>query len=139
MSIVYRIDQERGIVFVVWDGVVIADEWLAHIRRLLADATWPPDGRMHLSDLRTATPDASIDEAVMKEAADLFGTHPKLPNLRVAIVAGDAFVKAGMFERLVTRHRPFVFVFNTLNPPAGGSASTSETLNATGVIAGPGA
>jgi len=116
MSIVYRVDRERGTAFVVWDGVVTAAQWLAHIRLLLADADWPPDGRRHLSDLRTATPDASIDEAVLKQAADLFGTHPKIANLRAAIVAGDAFVKAGIFERLITRHRPFVFVFNTLNP-----------------------
>ena len=116
MSIVYRIDQEGGIAFVLWDGVVTADEWLAHVRRVLADAAWPPDGRMHLTDLRTATPDVSIDEAVLKQVADLYGTHPKIADLRVAIVAGDAFVKAGMFERFVTRHRPFVFVFNTLNP-----------------------
>jgi len=119
MSIVYRIDHERGVAFVVWDGVVTADEWLAHVRRLLTDADWPPGGRMHLTDLRTATVDASIDEAVLKQAADLFGTNPEIENLRVAVVAGDAFVKAGMFERFVRRYRPFVFVFNTLNPACG--------------------
>jgi hypothetical protein len=117
MSIVYRINQERGVAFVVWDGLVTADEWLAHVRRLLADADWPPDRRLHLSDLRTATPDASIDEVVLKQAADLFG--PQVANLRAAIVAGDAFEKAGIFERLITRYRPFVFVFNTLNPACG--------------------
>jgi len=117
MSIVYRINQERGVAFVVWDGLVTADEWLAHVRRLLADADWPPDRRRHLSDLRTATPDASIDEVVLKQAADLFG--PQVANLRAAIVAGDAFEKAGIFERLITRYRPFVFVFNTLNPACG--------------------
>ena len=117
MSIAYRINQERGVAFVVWDGLVTADEWLAHVRRLLADADWPPDGRLHLSDLRTATPDASIDEVVLKQAADLFG--PQVANLRAAIVAGDAFEKAGIFERLITRYRPFVFVFNTLNPACG--------------------
>lgn len=119
MSIVYRINQERGVAFVVWDGLVTADEWLAHVRRLLADADWPPDRRLHLSDLRTATPDASIDEMVLKQAADLFGTHPQVGHLRAAIVAGDAFEKAGIFERLITRYRPFVFVFNTLHPACG--------------------
>ena len=119
MSIVYRVDQEQGVAFVVWDGVVTAGEWLAHVRRLLADAASPPDGRRHLSDLRTATPDASIDEAVLKQAADLFGTHPRVANLRVAVVAGDAFEKAGIFERLITKYQPFVFVFNTLNPACG--------------------
>ena len=119
MSIVYRVDQERGITFVVWDGVVTGNDFLDHVRRMLADPAWPTTGRMHLSDLRTATVDDSIDESVLKQAADLFGAHPKIANLRAAIVAGDAFVKAGIFERLITRYQPFVFVFNTLHPACG--------------------
>ena len=124
MSIVYRIDQERGLAVVLWDGRVTADEFLAHARRLLADAEWPPPEGRHLTDLRSAIVDASIDDAVLKEAADLFGTHPKIAGLRVAIVAVDAFVQAavdafvetGVFERLIPRHRPLMFVFDSLNP-----------------------
>ena len=63
--------------------------------------------------------DASIDESVLKQAADLYGAHPKIARVRAAIAAGDAFAKAGVFERLIAPYRPFVFVFNSLNPACG--------------------
>jgi hypothetical protein len=31
MSIVYRIDKEKGLTVVLWEGVVTADEFLAHV------------------------------------------------------------------------------------------------------------
>jgi hypothetical protein len=116
MSIVYRIEADPGITYVVWDGTVTADEWLAHVQRLLADPEFPPAGHLHLTDLRTATVDASIDEAVLKTAADLFGQHPNISNLRAAIVAGGEFLKAGIFEQMFLRYPIFVFSFNTLRP-----------------------
>ena len=116
MSIVYRVDQRLATSFVLWHGTVTADEFLAHVRRLTADPDWPPDGKRHLSDLRTAIVDASIDDDVLRTAADLFGRHPKIQNLRSAIVATNSFVKARVFERFVTPYGPFVFVFITLNP-----------------------
>ena len=116
MSIVYRIEADPGITYVVWDGTVTADEWLAHVQRLLSDPNFPPAGHLHLTDLRTAIVDASIDEAVLKRAADLFGQHPNIANLRAAIVAGGEFLKAGVFERLSLRYPMYVFAFNTLRP-----------------------
>ena len=116
MSIVYQIEKEPGITYVVWDGVVTADQFLAHVQRLLADPDWPPAGRLHLTDLRTASIDASVDEAVLKKVADLYGQYPETANLRAAIVAGAAFLRAGEFEKMTWRYPMFVFVFNTLNP-----------------------
>jgi hypothetical protein len=115
VSISYRIDLERGLTAAVWDGQVTADDFLNHARRIIADPAWPA-GEHHLTDLRTATLDSSIDDAVLKRVADLYGKHPKIPNLRVAVVAGDEFEKAGLFERYIARYRPFLFVFNSLNP-----------------------
>ena len=124
MGIVYRLDQGRDLAVVLWDGRVMADEFLAHLRRLLADPEWPPlDGR-HLTDLRSTIVDASVDDAVLKEAVDLVGAHPRVGGLRVAIVAMDAFVEAavnafietGVFDRLIPEHRPLIFVFDSLNP-----------------------
>lgn len=63
MSIVYRIDKGKGFTVVLWDGVVTADAFLAHVRRLSSDADWPPSRRLHLSDLRHTALDASMDEA----------------------------------------------------------------------------
>ena len=116
MGIVYRLEPDPGVAYVVWDGTVTADQWMAHVRQLLADPGWPPAGRRHLSDLRTATLDASIDDAVQKRAVELFGQHPNIANLRVAIVAGGEFHRAGVFERLSLRYPMFVFSFNTLRP-----------------------
>ena len=116
MSIVYRIEPDPGITYVVWDGSITAEEWLVHVQLLLSDPDWPPAGRLHLSDLRTATIDASIDEAVLRKGVELFGHHPNIANLRVAIVAGGEYRRAGVFERLSLRYPIFVFSFNTLRP-----------------------
>ena len=86
MSIVYRI--EDGVAFVLWDGLVKADEWLTHVRRLVADPAWPQSRALHLSDLRSADIDESINQAVLTEAAGLFGSHNRIQQLRAAIVAG---------------------------------------------------
>jgi hypothetical protein len=116
MSIAYHIDHERGLALVLWNGVVTAAEFLAHARWLVADPAWPPSGGRHLTDLRSATLHPSIDDGVLREAADIFGAHPRIAGLRHAIVAGDAFVKADAFERLIRRYGLFAFVFNSLNP-----------------------
>ena len=116
MGIVYRVDQSLGTALVLWDGTINAQEFLSHVRNLTADQNWPPHTKRHLSDLRTAIVDDSIDDEVLKAAAELFGRHPKIATLRAAIVAAESYVKAGVFERLITPYRPFVFVFNTLRP-----------------------
>jgi hypothetical protein len=115
VSISYRLDHQRGLTCGVWDGLVTGNDFLAHVKRITADPAWPP-GNLHLTDLSTAIVDATIDDGVMKAAADLFGTHPKVAGLRIAVVAGGAFEKAGIFERHIARYRPFMFVFNSLNP-----------------------
>jgi hypothetical protein len=119
MSIVYRVDERLGTAFVVWQGTVTAEEFLAHVRRLTADADWPPDQRKHLTDLRSAIVDVSIDDQVLKTAADLFGKHPKTGKLRVAVVAADSYIKAGTFEKLIAPHQVLLFVFNSIRPACG--------------------
>jgi hypothetical protein len=116
MGIRYRIDKERSVTFVLWNGLVTGEQFLTHAQRMTADPDWPPKRRLHLSDLRAATVDVSIDEAVLKQAAAIFGRHGSLPQLRVAIVAGPWFEKANEFERLLTPYRPYLFVFNSLTP-----------------------
>ena len=116
MSIGYKIDEDRGIAFVRWDGVVTAAEWLIHVRQLIADPKWPPSRALHLSDLRSARLDPSIDQAALSEAAALLGSHTRIDGLKAAIVAGDAYEQARMFEDVIARHRAMVFAFNSLNP-----------------------
>ncbi len=113
MSIVYRINKEQGFTVVLWDGVVTADAFLAHVRRLSGDADWPPPKRLHLSDLRAASLDVSMDEAIIEKAAEIYGTHQdKIAGMKVAIVAGEPFNKAVLFERAIARYGATAIVFN---------------------------
>ena len=84
----------------------------------------PPREGRHLADLRSAILDRLAVSYAVEDAVDLFGTHPKVEGLRVAIVAGDAlvqaavdaFIETGVFERLIPEHRPLILVFDRLNP-----------------------
>lgn len=114
MSIVYRIDKDEGVSFALWDGVVTAEVFLAHANQLVSDADWPARRGLHLTDLQTTTLDASIDESILERSADLYGRHPKISTLKVAIVANEAFKKAVIFERFFLRYQPSVIVFNNL-------------------------
>jgi hypothetical protein len=116
MSINYRIDEDRGVAFVLWDHVVTADEWLSHVRRLVADPMWPPLRGLHLSDLRSARIDRSINAAVLEEASALFGSDTRISTLKAAIVAGDAYAQSRVFEDFIAQHRAIVIAFNTLRP-----------------------
>ncbi|HEX2698378.1 MAG TPA: hypothetical protein VHM28_11780 [Anaerolineales bacterium] len=113
MSIQYLTDQDQGATFVLWDGVVTADEYLAHVRELLSDPDWPARRFLHLCDLQTTSLDASINEAVLKEAADLYGTHPMISRLKIAIIAGEAFVQAVAFESMLAQYHATTIVFNS--------------------------
>jgi hypothetical protein len=114
MSIVYRIDD--GVAVVLWAGLVTADEWLAHVRHMVADPAWPPARGLHLSDLRSARIDASIDHAALSAGAALFGAHDKIGDIRAAIVAGESFANARLFEDLIARQHGMAFAFNSLRP-----------------------
>jgi hypothetical protein len=115
MSIRYSIQKDLGVTFVVWAGVITAQDWLDHIRQLSADADWPPDKRLHLTDLRNASLDASIDEAAIHQASELFGSIPNWANMKVAIVADETFHTAVSFGSEVFKHVPSTIVFNGHN------------------------
>jgi hypothetical protein len=116
MAITYRIEKEKGFTLVLWKGVVTAEEFLAHVRRLVSDEDWPPGRRLHLTDLRDTSLDASMDESTIQKAADNYGKYPeKIKGMKVAIVASDAFSKAVVFERIITQYGATAIVFNFLN------------------------
>jgi hypothetical protein len=63
-----------------------------------------------------ASLDASMDDATIERAADLYGKHrSKIANMKVAIVAGVAFMTAVAFEREIARYGASAIVFNSLD------------------------
>lgn len=114
MAIVYRIEQEKGTSFALWDGLVTADMFLTHARHLISDPNWPAGRGLHLSDVQTAALDASIDDEVLQTAASLFGKNPKISNLKLAIVAQDEFRRATAFERFFSSFPSAIIVFNSV-------------------------
>ena len=75
MGIAYRVDHEKRIIFVVWDGVVTAEDWFGNIERLIAEPAWPSIPSM-LVDLHTVADTSSIEEAEIEHAIALFKTDP---------------------------------------------------------------
>jgi hypothetical protein len=114
MPIEYAIDPRLGTTLVVWHGAVSPEEFLAHVHRLLEDTDWPPAQGLHLCDLRAADVEDGIDRAVLEQAAALYGSHPRIAGLRVAIVAGEAFERAVLFEKFLSQYRAAAIAFNTL-------------------------
>ena len=116
MSIVYRIDQQSGVTFVLWNGVITANEWLAHIHRLTSGSNWPPPRRLHLTDLHGSFLDVSIDEGVIANAAEFLGKYRnKLENMKVAVVNGEAYNRGLMFEHAMSPYGASVITFNSLD------------------------
>ncbi len=117
MSIVYRIDKDRGVAFSVWQGDVTPADFLATLQAELADPDWPPRRRAQLVDLRTYTvlEDAAAVQAAIANAIGIYAEHrDKVARMRMAIVASDAFAQALSFQRLSLPGPLKVIVFNSL-------------------------
>src|SRR5690349_7471441 len=115
MSIVYKIDPEIGITYVVFDGVVTGEEYEAHTRRLLADPAWPPSRKLHLTDVTSQITPEALPHNVIEAMADLWGTRTHgLDRMKIAVVASEGFQNARLFESRVVRHGPSMVVFNMI-------------------------
>jgi hypothetical protein len=115
MTIVYHIDQGEETTYVVWDGVVTAEQYISHVQRLLADSDWPTPRSLHLSDLRSTSLDPTINQPVLQEAVEMFARHPKISTVKTAIIAHEAFHQALLYERLISPVEPSVIVFHNLD------------------------
>ena len=116
MSIIYRIDREKGITLSIWDGAVTEDEVLDHLHQLVADPDWPTIKRLHLTDLRTTTAYLNIDETIIKKMVALLGKSPgKLAKLKMAMVANEAFGISNIFQRLMSIYPLSMISFNSLD------------------------
>ena len=115
MGIAYRIDQERGIIYVVYDRLVTDDDFVAHTNRLMVDPAWPPRLRLHLTDISTQTDPHRMTKSVIRRMAEMWGTQAEqMRGMRIAVVANEAFDNALAFEQSISRYGPNLIVFNLL-------------------------
>ena len=112
MSIVYRIDREKGILFIVWDGVIKAGEPQKNALGVISDAGFPPARNLILADLRTAIIDPSIDAEVLEEIAAIYGSHKQAAKLRAALIASEAYNKSILFQQFISQYGTSLIVFN---------------------------
>ena len=82
-----------------WSGLVTASDFLAHTSRLYADAAWPPEKHLHLTDLRGARLDRSVTEHLLLKIAEIYRRHPGIGRFKVAMVASNFFPQAMVFRR----------------------------------------
>ena len=99
MGIAYRSDHDLGLTIVVGDGIVTAEDWRAHVRRMTGDPVWPV-GRLGLTDQSTADTSAISGDDI-RESATAFGSLGRQVSRRKgAIVAGDAaYRSAATFQQ----------------------------------------
>ena len=115
MAILQRFDEQKGNVFVVWKGVVTAEEWFSKAERLASHPRWPGTPRV-LADLLPVTDTSSIQEQEIEHAAGIFARNWKsLRGKKVAVLAKDEFARARYFADLLVRFGFSMVVFNNLD------------------------
>ena len=115
MGIVYRIDREIGITYVVWDGKVSDEEFLDHTRRMLADPDWPPAGMKHFIDVTSlASFDLVSIKAVQESAAMWDALGERVREMQIVMVADKMFLRALVFNTLVPSNSLRIMLMHTI-------------------------
>jgi len=113
MGIAYRLDRVQGLMTIVWDGKVTADEWRTHLEAVFEDPDWPA-GPANLTDLRSADVSA-ITASDQADIVALYGPHlDKVRGMKSAAVAGDNFEASTEFGNLNEPPGLSLIVFNDL-------------------------
>lgn len=105
MAIVYHIDKNKGIAYVLWEGIIRADEFIEHVRRLTADPDWQSSVRFQIGDLRHAIGDMTIDDDVLEEVGTYFGQYvSKMAMIRAAIVTSLEVERTNFFAGFMSHY-----------------------------------
>jgi hypothetical protein len=113
MGIAYRMDKSQGLMTIVWDGSVTADDWRAHLEAMFDDPNWPI-GPRNLTDLRSADV-SSVTAADQAEIVAMYAPHQdKLRGMKSAAVAGDNFESSTEFGNQNEPPGLSLIVFNDL-------------------------
>jgi hypothetical protein len=100
MPIFYRIYADYNCVLKVWVGEVTMETWYAVERRIMEDPDLPRRYKL-LIDVRKAG-DINVSEQDVKGLADFYQDYSdQIKGVQVAILAGDEFDKARLYEKTV--------------------------------------
>jgi hypothetical protein len=115
MGIMHSCDEQRGVVYIVWDGDVRWDEWQEHASALLMEPYWRQSSRF-LVDLRSVTSTSLIGEEEVQKAQLYFNQNREmLLQKRGAVIASDEFRNAHNFAKLLSPSGMAMVVFNSLD------------------------
>jgi hypothetical protein len=115
MGVIYEVNEDLGITFVVWYGVVNAEDYVHHATLMCSDRNWPPPERRQISDWRDASLDASMDLTAVEKVAGIYGAHSeKINNMKLAILAHDEFEQAVAFQNMIKAYGTVQVVFQDL-------------------------
>ena len=115
MPIIQRFDEQKKIVFVIWDGGVTAEEWLRTAPQLVTHPAWHTVPRL-LADLRSVVETSTIHTKQIDEAIEIFVADPTaLTGKKFAVIASDAFGKARYFGNSLSHFGVSTVVFNNMD------------------------
>lgn len=115
MGILHQYDGQRGVLHIVWDGIVTWRDWSKQIENVTGDPLWRSSQRF-LADLRSVTDTSTIGPAEVDEAVKLFSAdRDSLTHKRGAIIALQEFGRARRFADLLTRFGSSVVIFNNID------------------------
>lgn len=115
MPIVQKFEETKRAVFVLWEGVVTAEEWFSYLPRLLKHNAWNATSSL-LADLLWVRDTSSIGDQEMAHAVEILLTsRTALRGKKMAVLAQDQFGKAKRFGELLAPFGVFFVVFNDLD------------------------
>lgn len=116
MGIAYDFTNELGIALQVGLGTITWEEWSAQVRRQLSDPHYPPPGKRSLADLRFARLDPTVGRSEIQQIVALYAQHrDKVAGVRMAVVIGEDFDRARVFEQLIAQVNANAIVFNSFS------------------------
>jgi hypothetical protein len=116
MGIVYHINKDKSITYVLWKGDVTGHDFVRHVVRLTSDPQWPSSRHLHIVDLRYAKVHCSVNEATMEEVAAYYGSFLyHIATMKAVIVTEAELERARFFARFVSHYGTTAKVFNDMN------------------------
>ena len=99
MGIAQRYVEAAELIVTVWDGSIVAEDWIESSRAQATDPNWSPS-RKRLTDVSSADTSGLVAADVQAVTGLYRDAHTAMSGLRLAIVASAAWELARETERL---------------------------------------